>query len=343
MNGYIPKDFNNENISHNEKSQRDEMYQETLEKRLRICLVIPVFNEAETVDIFIDEVNKVFLQDPVITVNFVFINDGSTDSTLDILLTRLKQDSRISIVDLSRNFGKEAALTAGLHAAEGDVIVPIDVDLQDPPELISAMVAKWRAGYEVVLARRINRDSDFWIKRTSANWFYRIHNKISYPKLPENVGDFRLMDRCVVDALKELPESCRFMKGLFAWLGFRTTYIDYTRSERIAGITKFNGWKLWNFALEGITSFSTYPLRIWTYLGFSVSFISFIFVVFIMTRVVFYGVDVPGYASLMVAVTFLGGLQLIGIGVIGEYLGRTYIESKRRPTFLIRRVYQAKK
>lgn len=269
------------------------------------------------------------------------MNDGSTDATLEVLLARQLQDSRIKILDLSRNFGKEAALTAGLYAAIGDVIVPIDVDLQDPPELILEMIVKWREGYEVVLGRRINRESDTWAKRAAANWFYKIHNKIANPKLPENVGDFRLIDRSVVEALKELPESRRFMKGLFAWVGFRTTYVDYVRPERIAGTTKFNGWKLWNFALEGVTSFSTDPLRIWTYLGFIVSLISFIFAIFIVIRVMVSGADVPGYASLMVAITFLGGLQLIGIGVIGEYLGRTYVESKRRPIFLIRQIFQS--
>lgn len=191
---------------------------------------------------------------------------------------------------------------------------------------------------EVVLGRRVNRDTDSFLKRLSARWFYRIHNIIADPELPGNVGDFRLMDRTVVEAVKRLPESRRFMKGLFAWAGFRTTHVEYVRPNRTAGMTKFNGWKLWNFALEGITSFSTAPLRIWSYLGLGVSLVSFVFAVFIALKVVIYGVDVPGYASLMVAVTFLGGLQLTGIGVIGEYLGRVYIESKRRPTYLVRRV-----
>lgn len=314
--------------------------QEDQQKVVHLSLVIPVFNETETIDLFIDKVTKVFEQEPSVEVEFVFINDGSTDATLETLLAKQQNDDRLKIVDLTRNFGKEAALTAGLNSAKGDVIVPIDVDLQDPPELILEMIAKWHQGYEVVIGRRANRDSDSWAKRASANCFYRLHNKIAQPKLPENVGDFRLMDRCVVEALRELPESHRFMKGLFAWVGFRTTHVDYIRPERVAGTTKFNGWKLWNFALEGVTSFSTEPLRIWTYIGLLVSTISFIFAIFIALRVVIYGVDVPGYASLIVAVTFLGGLQLIGIGVIGEYLGRTYIESKRRPIYLVRHIYQ---
>lgn len=311
-------------------------------KVTNLSLVVPVFNEAETVGLFLDRVTQVFAGDPEIQIEIIFVNDGSSDGTLDCLFACQQRDGRVRIVDLSRNFGKEAAMTAGLKAAKGDVVVPIDVDLQDPPELILEMIAKWREGYEVVLGRRVNRDSDSWTKRVSANWFYRIHNKIADPKLPENVGDFRLMDRIVVDALNELPESRRFMKGLFAWVGFRTAYVDYVRPERIAGTTKFNGWRLWNFALEGITSFSTDPLRIWTYLGFVVSLLSLVFAMFIAIRVLIQGVDLPGYPSLIVAVTFLGGLQLMGIGVIGEYLGRTYLESKRRPVFLVRRIYEPK-
>lgn len=307
--------------------------------RVRLTLVVPVFNEAESIGLFLNRVTEVFANEFNVDIDFLFVNDGSTDATLSVLLDVQRSDARVKVVDLSRNFGKEAALTAGLNLASGRVVVPIDVDLQDPPEVILEMIAKWREGYEVVLGRRINRDSDTWMKRFSANWFYRLHNKIAQPKLPENVGDFRLMDRSVVDALRELPESRRFMKGLFAWVGFNTACVDYVRPERAAGESKFNGWKLWNFALEGITSFSTDPLRIWTYVGMAVALAALSFAALIGIRVLLFGIDVPGYASLMVAVTFLGGLQLIGIGVIGEYLGRTYIESKRRPAYLIRRVY----
>lgn len=304
-----------------------------------LSLVIPVYNEFEAVQPFIDRAADVL--DPLgeIKYELVFVNDGSTDGTLERLIDIQQSNPRIKIVDLSRNFGKEAALTAGLRLAIGQIVVPIDVDLQDPPELIIEMVEKWREGFEVVLARRANRDSDTWAKRASAHWFYRLHNKISTPKLPENVGDFRLMDRVVVDALNRLPESRRFMKGLFAWVGFRAAYVDYSRAERFAGTSKFNGWKLWNFALEGVTSFSTDPLRIWTYLGFVVSASSFLYASVIVLKVLIIGVEVPGYASLMVAVMFFGGLQLMGIGIIGEYLGRTYIESKQRPVYLIRKIY----
>ena len=304
-----------------------------------LSLVVPVFNESETVSIFIDRIKEVFDALDSIDLDIVFVNDGSTDDTLSQLIELKRNFRSIRIVDLSRNFGKEAALTAGIKIASGHVVVPIDVDLQDPPEIIIEMIEKWREGYDVVVGKRSNRDSDSWAKRKSAEWFYCIHNRISEPEIPKNAGDFRLMDRSVVDALNELPESKRFMKGLFAWVGFRTTEVEYARPERIAGTAKFNGWRLWNFALEGITSFSTAPLRIWLYMGGLVSFISFLFAMFIFFRTLLYGVAVPGYASLVVAVTFLGGLQLVGIGIMGEYIGRAYIESKRRPVYLIRRVY----
>lgn len=313
---------------------------ESFDSTVRLSLVVPVFNEEEAIPLFVDRVTQVFSIMPEVVIEFVFINDGSRDHTLDVLLRLQRRDARVRVIDLSRNFGKEAALSAGLQAARGQVVVPIDVDLQDPPELIPAMIAKWREGFEMVLARREHRGSDSWAKRSSASWFYRIHNMIASPKLPENVGDFRLMDRCVVDALKALPESRRFMKGLFAWVGFRTASVHYTRPERSAGNSKFNGWRLWNLALEDVTSFSTSPLRIWTYIGIAVSALSFMFGLYIALKVIIHGVDVPGYASIIVAVTLLGGLQLVGIGVIGEYLGRTYIESKRRPVFLVRQIYE---
>lgn len=309
---------------------------------IKLSLVVPVFNESETVGLFLERIKQVFGKIDTISLDIVFINDGSSDDTLERLIELQKNNPFLRIVDLSRNFGKEAALTAGLKVASGQVIVPIDVDLQDPPELILQMLEKWQEGFDVVLGKRINRESDSWAKQKSATWFYRIHNIISTPQVPENVGDFRLMDRAVVDAVNELPESRRFMKGLFSWVGFRTVAVEYSRPERVAGTTKFNGWRLWNFALEGVTSFSTAPLRIWTYLGGVVAITSFFFAIFMVLKVLIYGKDVPGYASVVVAVSFLGGLQLIGIGVIGEYLGRAYIESKRRPIYLVRRIYEPK-
>ncbi|MBU3539659.1 glycosyltransferase family 2 protein [Polynucleobacter sp. UB-Tiil-W10] len=307
-----------------------------------LSLVVPVFNEADSITPFINKVKSVFSSQPDIGLEIIFINDGSSDQTLENLIEEQTLLPIIKIIDLSRNFGKEAAITAGLEQSKGDAVVVIDVDLQDPPELILPMLEKWQEGFEVVLACRSNRESDSWLKRASANGFYWVHNLLSNPKIPANVGDFRLMDRVVVEALKQLPETHRFMKGLFSWVGFNSTVIHYSRPKREFGVSKFNGWKLWNFALEGLTSFSTDPLRIWTYIGLFVSLSSFLFAVFIAIRVVVSGVDVPGYASIMVAVTFLGGLQLIGIGVLGEYMGRTYIESKRRPNYIIRKIFDVK-
>lgn len=301
-----------------------------------ITLVVPVFNEEDAIPLFIAEVRRVNLAPFQATLEVLFVNDGSTDATLRILRECHANEPFVGYLDLSRNFGKEAAMTAGLEHARGDAIIPMDVDLQDPPELISEMVSHWRQGAEVVLARRANRDSDTVLKRATASLFYKVHNRLASPRIPDNVGDFRLMDRRVVDALNRLPESRRFMKGLFAWIGFQTVEISYTRTERVAGQTKFNGWKLWNFAMEGLTSFSTAPLQIWTYIGFSVAIPSLFYAVFIVLRSMLIGTDVPGYASLIVAICFLGGLQLIGIGVLGEYLGRTYLEAKRRPIYVLR-------
>jgi glycosyltransferase involved in cell wall biosynthesis len=313
----------------------------TKTEALLLSLVVPVFNESDTIDLFLETIESTFKESPDLELEIVFVNDGSSDNTLEKLVLLQKSCPAIRIVDLSRNFGKEAALTAGLQECRGQVVVPIDVDLQDPPEIILNMLDRWREGYEVVVGRRTSRNSDTWAKKTSAKWFYKIHNKLSDPKIPENVGDFRLLDRNVVDALNNLHESRRFMKGLFAWIGFKTTTIDYARPERVAGDSKFNSWRLWNFALEGLTSFTTAPLRLWTYLGLVVALFSLIFAAAIVIRVLIYGIDVPGYASLVVAITLLSGIQLIGIGIIGEYLGRAYIESKRRPVYVVRKIYES--
>ena len=307
----------------------------------RVTLVVPVFNEAEAIPLFFKEITATLKNQKNIILDYVFINDGSTDSTLSVLMEAHKKNDAVTVIDLSRNFGKEAAMTAGLRASTGDVVVPIDVDLQDPPALIIEMVSKWRQGYEVVLAKRSNRKSDSVLKRLSASAYYMCLNSISKTQLPQNVGDYRLMDRTVVNALNALPETQRMMKGLFAWIGFRTATVEYTRPKRSAGLTKFNGWKLWNLGLEGITSFSAAPLRIWLYLGFSIASLSFLYAAWIILRVTLFGVDAPGYASLMVGVFFFGGLQLMGIGVLGEYLGRTYIESKDRPIYIIRKTYHS--
>ncbi len=309
---------------------------------MKISLVIPFYNESEVVAVFRESILKILNQIKDADFEIICVDDGSSDDTLLQLISIVEEDGRFQVIELSRNFGKEAALTAGIDAATGDAVIPIDADLQDPPELIVEMVQKWLDGAEVVLARRVNRDSDTYLKRRTAEIFYRLHNRLSAVQIPENVGDFRLMDRSVVDALKRLPEKQRFMKGLFAWVGFRTITIDYTRSPRAAGNTKFSGWKLWNFALEGITGFSAAPLKLWTYIGGMGALFTFIYVVWVIVRTLVYGVDVPGYASLLVAVLFMGSLQLISVGVLGEYIGRIYMETKNRPLYLIRKKHGGK-
>lgn len=307
-----------------------------------ISLVVPFYNEEAMIETFFSAVRYVIESIPNSDFEIVCVNDGSSDLTLDKLLRYSTSDKRIKVVDLSRNFGKEAALTAGLDHATGDAVIPFDADLQDPPEAITALVEKWREGFDVVIAKRAERMSDSYAKRSTASLFYRVHNAISELQIPDNVGDFRLMSRGTVDALKKLPENRRFMKGLFAWVGGRTATIEYSRQPRAAGKTKFSGWRLWNFAIEGVTSFSTLPLRVWTYIGGATALFAFFYAAYLIVRTVVKGVDVPGYASIITAVLFLGGMQLVGIGVIGEYVGRIYFEAKRRPVYVVSKVYNGK-
>lgn len=305
-----------------------------------ISIVCPFYNEGPGVSAFYDAMTAEFAQLPRYEFEVVCVDDGSKDDTLARLIALADNDARFRVVELSRNFGKEAALTAGLDAAHGDAVIPIDADLQDPPALIGRLIAAWEeSGADVVLAKRSDRASDSVAKRFSAAAFYDMHNWVSQIKIPANVGDCRLMTRMVVDALKQLPEKQRFMKGLFAWVGFKTVTIEYTREKRFAGSSKFSGWKLWNFALEGITSFSSLPLRIWTYVGMVGALVTLGYGLFIVLRTIIQGVDVPGYASLLVSILFFGSLQLMGLGMLGEYVGRIYMESKRRPTYLVRKVY----
>ncbi len=308
---------------------------------LLLSLIVPFYNEEEAISAFFTSVIPILNQVAALDYEIVCINDGSTDATLDRLKEAAANNSRILIVDLSRNFGKEAALTAGLDHAKGAAIIPFDADLQDPPETIPLLIQKWQEGFDVVIAKRVERRSDTYLKRSSASLFYRVHNAISQIQIPENVGDFRLMSRPVVEALKQLPENHRFMKGLFAWVGFKTCTVEYSRQPRSAGKTKFSGWKLWNFAIEGITSFSTLPLRVWTYIGSVVALAAFFYAAFLIVRTLLHGVDVPGYASITTIVLFLGGIQLIGIGAVGEYVGRIYSETKRRPIYIVRTLYQS--
>ena len=304
-----------------------------------VSLVVPFFNEAASVWPFHQAILPVLDGTPGVRFEVVCVDDGSRDGTLSRLIALAEADRRFRVIELSRNFGKEAALTAGIDAAAGEAIIPFDADLQDPPELIPVLIEQWQRGAEVVLARRANRQMDSLPKRKTAEWFYRLQNLLAGVAIPENVGDFRLMDRLVVEAVKSLPERQRFMKGLFAWVGFRTVTVDYTRKARAAGKTKFSGWRLWNIAVEGITSFSTLPLKVWTYVGVSGALLTLIYAIYIVIRTLIRGIDVPGYASLLVAILFLGSLQLISIGVLGEYVGRMYMETKRRPNYLVRRRY----
>ncbi len=302
-----------------------------------LSVIVPIHNEDTTLGPLFERLLPVL---SALTRRFevLCINDGSTDDSLRRLIEWHAREPRITVVNLSRRFGKEAALTAGLDLARGRAVVVIDADLQDPPELIPEMVDAWRDGHDVVMAHRRSRAADPPLKRLSARLFYRLQRLLAEIEVPADVGDFRLLDARVVAVLRRLPERQRFMKGLFAWVGFRTTTLDYEREARLDGHTKFNLWRLWNFALEGFTSFSTAPLRMWTYLGIAVSMSMFVYALVMIVRVLLHGIDIPGYASLIVVVLFLGGLQLIGIGLLGEYLGRTYFETKQRPIYVIRDV-----
>jgi len=304
-----------------------------------LSLVVPVFNEEESIDLFLTSIEP-FLDNAGLRFEIVFVNDGSSDNSLGHLLDRSARDRRVKVVNLSRNFGKEAALTAGIDHARGDVIVPMDIDLQDPPELIEPFMARWREGYDVVYGVRTQRPWDTAAKRLSANWFYRIFNSMSPVRIPEHVGDFRLVDRRAVEVLRQLPERNRFMKGLFAWVGFNAIGVPYERPQRAAGASKFNLWRLWNFALDGVVSFSTVPLRASFYGGLAIAGIAVLYAVFIITRVLLFGIDTPGYASLLIAVLLMGAIQLVSIGIIGEYLGRLFLEVKGRPIYVVEGVYE---
>jgi len=303
-----------------------------------ISVVAPFYNEALNVEQFFTRMLPV-LEKLGCNYEIICVNDGSRDDTLDRLLDFHERNASIKVVNLSRNFGKDIALSAGLDFSSGAAVIPIDSDLQDPPELIEAMLEKWREGFDVVYATRRSRQGESWLKRGTARLFYRSLNKLTGIHVPPNTGDFRLLDRRVVNALNELPERTRFMKGLFAWVGYKQTSVLYDRDARHAGSSKWNYWQLWNFALDGITSLSTAPLRVWSYIGVAISLVSFVYAGFLVLRTIVLGIDVPGYASLMVVILFLGGIQLTTLGVIGEYLGRIFNEVKRRPLYLVRETH----
>ncbi len=305
---------------------------------VEISVIVPLYNESAGIEHLFARLTPV-LEELQTSYEIICINDGSQDDTLSKLIEFWQRNPSIKIVNLSRNFGKEIALTAGIDYASGAAVIPIDADLQDPPELIVKLIAKWREGYDVVYGTRRSRQGETWLKRISATAFYQTIGRMSHVPIPANTGDFRLLDRQVVEAIKKLPERTRFMKGLFAWVGYRQTSVLFDREPRHSGQTTWNYWKLWNFALDGIISFSFLPLKVWSYVGVTVSFISLLYALMLVVRTLIFGVDVPGYASLMVAILFLGGIQLITLGVLGEYLGRVYEEVKGRPLYLVREEY----
>jgi len=305
---------------------------------VELSLIVPVMNEEAAIDAFVARVVPILqkLDDPAArSFEILFIDDGSSDSTLAKIRAANAADPRIRALSFSRNFGKEAALSAGLDAARGLAVIPLDVDLQDPPEVIAPMLAKWREGFEVVYGVRDNRETDTLPKRLTADLYYRAHNWLSADKIPEHAGDFRLLDHKVVEVIRRLPERNRFMKGLFAWAGFRQAAVSYHREERKLGTSKFNYWKLWTLAVDGITSASTVPLRVWSYVGALVALGALAYAGFIVVRTLAFGIETPGYASMMVAILFLGGLQLLSLGVLGEYVGRILTETKQRPLYVV--------
>ena len=311
-------------------------------KKGSIDIIVPAYNESEVLYIFMNEMMKVIEQITDYQFEFLFVNDGSTDDTLEILDNLSKQYPIVSYISLSRNFGKEAAMTAGFDCSTGDAVAIFDADLQDPPNLLINFIKNWEEGYDVVYAKRTKRDGESIIKKATASIFYSLIQKISQTSIPANTGDCRLMSRRVVDSLSELREGHRFMKGLFAWVGYPSIAVEYRRAPRAAGKTKFNYWKLLNFAIEGITSFTSAPLRIATYVGSLTALFAFLFGVWIIIKSIFFGEAVQGYPTIMITVLFLGGMQMLFTGILGEYLGRIFGETKRRPLYLIERHVQSK-
>lgn len=306
----------------------------------RLSVVVPAFNEAEGLPHFHARLSAV-LQDLPLQAEIVYVNDGSDDATLEVMHTLADNDRRVAIVNLSRNFGKEIALTAGLDHARGDAVIVIDADLQDPPELITEMIRRWREGYDVVYAKRTARDGESSLKKLTAFAFYRLIQRAGRVHIPQDTGDFRLLSRRAMVALSKLREQHRFMKGLFAWIGYPQVAVPYRREQRYAGKTKWNYWRLWNFALEGITSFTTAPLKMATYLGLVTALAAFTYAAITIYKTLVFGDPVRGYPSLMVVVLFLGGVQLITIGILGEYIGRMFDETKNRPLYLVQEYHPA--
>lgn len=302
-----------------------------------LSVVVPAYNEEAVLPIFHSRLVAALVNIKELTGRWevVYVNDGSKDGTLRVLKALQLADPAIGVAALSRNFGKEAAMSAGLKLARGDAVVLIDADLQDPPELIGDMLRVWQQGADMVNMKRSSRQGETWFKKASAAWFYKVINGLSDVHIPENVGDFRLLSRRAVDALNELPESNRFMKGLFAWIGYKQVVVEYARHPRAAGETKWPYFKLFNFAIEGITGFSVVPLRLASYAGFLTAFSAFVYALFLLVKTLTIGDSVRGFPTLILTILILGGLQLMAMGIIGEYLGRLFMESKRRPLYLM--------
>lgn len=316
------------------------IYQQLPEKNhgsVELSIVVPVYNEREVLPICMQRLRQV-LKPLQLHYELLFIDDGSDDGSAEWLLEQVVEQGRVRVVRLSRNFGKEAAMSAGLDLARGEAVLLFDADLQDPPELIPDMLEQWHKGADVVLMQRRSRGGDSALKRFTANLFYRIFQRLTAFEIPADVGDFRLMSRCAVDALKQLPERNRFMKGMFAWIGLPTVILRYDRAPRAAGATKWNFLELVQLAFEGITSFSTRPLQLAIHLGLITALCGGSYGVWIVYKELVYGDPVQGYPSLIAIITFLGGVQLLTIGIIGEYVGKTYIESKQRPVYIIREI-----
>jgi glycosyltransferase involved in cell wall biosynthesis len=299
-----------------------------------LSVVVPVYNEAESLTVFYKRLTAA-LDALDLPAEIIFVDDGSSDSSPNMLDDLCTGDSRVGVLRLSRNFGKEIAMTAGLDHARGDAVVVIDADLQDPPELISELETRWRQGYDVVYAQRGRRHGETWLKRATARAFYYLMSRLGEVRLPENAGDFRLLSRRAVNAVCSIQERHRFMKGVFTWIGFRQCAVVFDRDSRVSGQSKWNYRRLFIFALEGLTSFTIAPLRIATYVGLVTAGLAFFYGAFIVMSTLLYGRDLPGYPSLMVVMLMLGGLQLFAIGLIGEYVGRIFNETKNRPLYFI--------
>ncbi|PIB25698.1 hypothetical protein BFP76_00775 [Amylibacter kogurei] len=317
---------------------------ENVLKANTITLVVPVFNEEKAIPLFVEQLETSLFEINLknsrkFKFQILFVNDGSTDASEFIIRNAKMTNAEIQLVSLSRNFGKERALFAGLTYALGDAVIPMDVDLQDPPEVIEQMLNKWSDGASIVNAKRISRSEDSWMKRTTATAFYRIFNFFAERPIPENVGDFRLLDRQVVDAVVQVGDKMRFNKEVFSWVGFTSEQVEFERPKRSDGTGKWSVWKLWNLALDGIFSSSTMPLRLWGYLGFLFSLLAFVYVIFVIVFTVVFGRSVPGYSSTIVMILFFGGLNLLSLGVLGEYIGRIFTEVRERPTFIVKSTF----